>query len=218
MFLVYTCSLLAPPVHSSPVIVPLLSQLPANPIEDPADWAWGQHPLNGLGYKARDGLTVEVCLANPAMVNTAKCDLPLDVCLANPQYLSSIGCSGNDLPDLPLDVSLTYPELLTRSACSGLDLPLEACLANPAVLTKPSCAGNKYPLDVCLDNPPLLSQPSCSDNLSGSVCAQNPAITLIPTCSGALAGYQPSLFECVDNKEALCSLNLCEKHQFVVKC
>ena len=108
--------------------------------------------------------------------------------------------------------------LLTRPACSGHDLPLEACLANPELLTKPSCAGNKYPLDVCLDNTQLLSQPSCSDNLSGSVCAQNPDITLIPACSGALEGYQPSLFECVDNKDALCSLKLCEKHKFVVKC
>ena len=174
VFLVYTCSLFAPLIHSSPVLVPLLSQLPSNPIEDPADWAWGQHPLNGLGYKARDGLTIEVCLANPAMVNTAKCVLPLDVCLANPQHLSSVGCSGNDLPDLSLDLCLEYPKLLTRRACSG--------------------------------------------SLTASVCAQNSAITLIPACSGALAGYQPSLFECVDNKEALCSLNLCEKHQFVVKC
>ena len=112
-------TLLVLQVHSSPLLVPLASKLPANPIEDPADCAWGQHPANGLGYKAKNSLTVEVCLANPAMVNTAKCVLPLDVCLANPQHLSSIGCSGNDLPDLPLDVCLAYPELLTRPACSG---------------------------------------------------------------------------------------------------
>merc|ERR1712036_99951 len=80
------------------------------------DWAWGQHPDEGLGYKAKDSLSVSVCLANPAMVNTAKCVLPLDVCLANPQHLSSLGCSGHDLP-------------------------LEACLDNPSLLTKPSCAG-----------------------------------------------------------------------------
>merc|ERR1712038_466984 len=130
------------------------------------------------------------------MVNTAKCVLPLDVCLDNPQHLSSLGCSGNQLPDLPLDVCLAYPELLTRPACSD----------------------NKYSLDVCLATPLLLSQPACEDNFSGSACAQNPSITLLPACSGALEGYQPSLFECVDNKEALCSLKLCEKHQFVVKC
>eukprot|EP00090_Calanus_glacialis_P027143 TRINITY_DN4271_c0_g1_i4.p1 TRINITY_DN4271_c0_g1~~TRINITY_DN4271_c0_g1_i4.p1 ORF type:complete len:177 (+),score=33.27 TRINITY_DN4271_c0_g1_i4:97-627(+) len=154
-------------LQSSPLLVPLASKLPANPIEDPADWAWGQHPSNGLGYKAKNSLTVEVCLANPAMVNTAKCVLPLDVCLANPQHLSSLGCSGN-----------------------------------------------KYPLDVCLDNTQLLSQPSCSDNLSGSVCAQNPDITLIPACSGALADYEPTLPECMTNKKALCSLDLCGSFEF----
>ena len=105
--------------QSSPLLVPLKSQLPAEPIEDPADWAWGLHPDNGLDYKARDNLEVSVCLANPEMINTAKCSLPLQVCLDNPQYLASLGCSGNDLPPLPLDICLTYPELLTFQACSG---------------------------------------------------------------------------------------------------
>merc|ERR1712117_177565 len=140
-------------VLTTHVFVPLKSQYPSNPIEDPQTWAWAQHPDNGLGYKARDNLEVSVCLANPAMINTAKCNLPLDVCLANPQYLSSLGCSGNDLPPLSLDICLTYPELLT-----------------------------------------------------------------FPACSDALQGYQPTLFECQDNKEQLCSLNLCEKHEFIVKC
>ena len=80
--------------------MPLKSRLPDNPIEDPADWAWGLHPDNGLDYKARDNLEVSVCLANPEMINTAKCSLPLQVCLDNPQYLYSLGCAGNDLPPL----------------------------------------------------------------------------------------------------------------------
>ena len=105
-----------------PAFVPLKSQYPASPIEDPADWAWGLHPDNGLDYKARDNLEVSVCLANPEMINTAKCSLPLQVCLDNPQYLASLGCSGNDLPPLPLDICLTYPELLTFQACSGQSL------------------------------------------------------------------------------------------------
>ena len=129
------------PVLSTPVFVPLKSQYPSNPIEDPQTWAWGQHPDNGLGYKARDNLEVSVCLANPAMINTAKCNLPLDVCLANPQYLSSLGCSGNDLPPLSLDICLTYPELLTFPACSGHSLSIDVCLDNPSLLTRPSCSG-----------------------------------------------------------------------------
>ena len=72
----------------SPVQVILQSKLPTDPIEDPNTWAWGLHPDNGLDYKARDNLEVSVCLANPEMINTAKCSLPLQVCLDNPQYLS----------------------------------------------------------------------------------------------------------------------------------
>merc|ERR1712203_1272922 len=34
--------------------VQLVSLLPAQPIEPPESWAWGQHP-NGLGYKAKNG-------------------------------------------------------------------------------------------------------------------------------------------------------------------
>ena len=81
----------------------LQSLLPLEPIEDPAIWAWGLHPDNGLDYKAKDGLTVEVCLDNPQLINTAKCSLPLDVCLANPQYIAQIGCAGqrDSLPPLP---------------------------------------------------------------------------------------------------------------------
>merc|ERR1711997_1230996 len=102
-------------VLSSPVFVDLQSEYPANPIEDPQSWAWGQHPDRGLGYKAKDNLEVEVCLANPSYINTAKCNLPLDVCLANPQYLSSLGCSGNKYS---LDVCLQYPEILGERSCA----------------------------------------------------------------------------------------------------
>ena len=47
-------------ILQSPVQVILKSQLPASPIEDPASWAWGLHPDNGLDYKARDSLSLEV--------------------------------------------------------------------------------------------------------------------------------------------------------------
>ena len=70
----------------------LQSKLPANPIEDPPTWAWGLHPDNGLDYKAKDSLSLEVCLANPELINTAKCKLPLDLCLSNPEYTPLVGC------------------------------------------------------------------------------------------------------------------------------
>ena len=40
--------------QSSPLLVPLKSKLPSEPIENPADWAWGLHPDNGLDYSAKE--------------------------------------------------------------------------------------------------------------------------------------------------------------------
>ena len=42
----------------------LRSSLPAEPIEDPSAWAWGNHP-NGVGYKATNDLLYTTCLATP---------------------------------------------------------------------------------------------------------------------------------------------------------
>ena len=102
----------------SPVQVSLKSQLPASPIEDPETWAWGLHPDNGLDYKAKDSLSVEVCLANPDLINTAKCSLPRDLCLSNAEFTPLVGCSGHSLP---LSVCVSNPVLTTRDSCAGLD-------------------------------------------------------------------------------------------------
>ena len=64
----------------------------------------------------------------------------------------------------------------------------------------------------------ILTRSQCESQLSGSVCASNKEITLSPACQPLLQSYQPTLFQCSDNKEILCGLNLCEKHQFIVKC
>ena len=100
----------------SPVQVRLQSKIPDNPIEDPASWAWGLHPDNGLDYKARDSLSLEVCLANPDLINTAKCKLPRDLCLSNSEYTPLVGCSGHKFP---LDVCIRNPILTTRDNCAG---------------------------------------------------------------------------------------------------
>ena len=105
-------------VLSSPVQVSLKSQLPASPIEDPETWAWGLHPDNGLDYKAKDSLSVEVCLANPELIDTAKCSLPRDLCLSNAEFTPLVGCSGHSLP---LSVCVSNPVLTTRDSCAGLD-------------------------------------------------------------------------------------------------
>ena len=44
--------LLLPCLLAAPQL-PLQSRIPDRPIEDPAAWAWGRHPRNGFGYKAK---------------------------------------------------------------------------------------------------------------------------------------------------------------------
>merc|ERR1712083_1266999 len=175
-----------------PMPIELKSQLPANPIEDPPSWAWGRHPRNGFGYKAKDSLAVEVCLANPALVDTAKCKLPLDVCLDNPSLLPLLGCSGNQYP-------------------------VETCTSMPSRLSLTSCDFT-FPLSTCTANPQLFTLPQCSANLTPQLCASTPSITRLAACTAALVGYEATLFDCQDNKEILCSLNMCEKHEFLVEC
>merc|ERR1712037_177158 len=141
----------------------LRSQLPEKPIENPANWAWGQHPRNGLGYNAKDDLELEVCLANPHMIATPKCKVPLDICLDNPEWLPLVGCSAHHT---------------TFGA-----FPLDACLAYPTLLTKPACQGNEYPLETCLAYPTLLTKPVCQANLTPQLCASTPSITRLAACT-----------------------------------
>ena len=124
----------------------LQSLLPLEPIEEPPTWAWANHPRQGFSYKAKDSLSVEVCLENPKLIATAKCQLPLDVCLANPQYISQVGCSGqlDNLPPLSLDVCITFIELITLPACSGNKYSLDICAQNPSLLTTSSCTGEAF--------------------------------------------------------------------------
>merc|ERR1712051_490940 len=145
----------------------LRSQLPEKPIENPANWAWGQHPRNGLGYNAKDDLELEVCLANPHMIATPKCKIPLDICLDNPQWLPLVGCSAHHT---------TF---------------------------------GAFPLDACLAYPTLLTKPACQANLTPQLCASTPSITRLAACTASLVGYEATLFDCQDNKDILCSLNMC---------
>merc|ERR1712051_805464 len=118
----------------------LRSQLPEKPIENPANWAWGQHPRNGLGYNAKDDLELEVCLANPQMIATPKCKIPLDICLDNPQWLPLVGCSAHHTTfgAFPLDACLAYPTLLTKPACQA-NLTPQLCASTPSITRLAAC-------------------------------------------------------------------------------
>ena len=101
----------------SPFQVSLQSQLLASPIEGRETCAWGLHPDNGLEHKARDSLSVEVCLANPDLINVNKCSLPLS----------------------PLSVCVSNPGLTTRDSCAGLDnkYPSDVCANFPSCTANP---------------------------------------------------------------------------------
>merc|ERR1711976_796146 len=195
----------------------LQSLLPLEPIEEPPTWSWANHPRRGFSYKSKDGLSVEVCLENPKLIDTARCNLPLDVCLANPQYISSVGCSGNTYP---VDICLQYPATLTMPPCA-YPFPVDTCAKNTFLLDTSKYANQcnfEFPLKVCMANTQLFSRTQCRSHVSGSVCASNPEITNEDFCLEKLKRYQPTLFECSDNKVNLCKLKLCDKHQFIVKC
>merc|ERR1711988_451899 len=140
----------------SPATGVLRSQYPEKPIENPADWAWGQHPRNGLGYNAKDDLELEVCLANPNMIATPKCKIPLDICLENPEWLPLVGCSGEGLP---LQVCLDFPKLLTSPACEA-NLTPQLCASTPSITRLAACTtalvGYEATLFDCQDNKEIL--------------------------------------------------------------
>ena len=94
---------------------------------------------------------------------------------------------------------------------------MRECVKSPLLLDSAQC-DFEFPKAACDASPELYTRPQCRAQLSGPVCASTPAITMEPFCERHLAGYQPTLFECSDNKQNLCQLNLCEKHQFIVKC
>merc|ERR1711868_39150 len=138
---------------SSPVQVTLQSKLPENPIESPDTWAWGLHPDNGLDYKARDSLSVEVCLDNPSLINTAKCKLPLDLCLSRPEFTALVGCSGHN--KYPLEVCEKFPQLFSQPSCSD-NLNAGACAKVSSLTLTPECksllSGYQPSLFECQDN------------------------------------------------------------------
>ena len=54
----------------------------------------GRTSVEFATFFSSNNIKPQVCLANPALVDTAKCKLPLDVCLDNPSLLPLLGCSG----------------------------------------------------------------------------------------------------------------------------
>merc|ERR1712083_83866 len=130
------------------------------------------------------------------------------------------GLGYNAKDDLELEVCLANPNMIATPKCK---IPLDICLANPEWLPLVGCSAHyntfgAFPLDACLAFPTLLTKPACQANLTPQLCASTPSITRLAACTTALVGYEATLFDCQDNKEILCSLNMCDKHAFLVKC
>ena len=190
-------------------------------------------PRNGLGYKAKDNLELEVCLANPHMIATAKCKIPLDLCLENPEWLPLVGCSGEGYPR---QVCLDFPNLITSPACQGQNCTsLALSDLSPSSLHSFLCTtltNSPHQLTtVCmehflwkfaLDFPPSYQNLHVKVSLFSSFtvrrCTHYLIFNLRTSLAAALDGYEATLFDCQDNKEFFCSRNMCEKHQFIVKC
>ena len=77
-----------------PQEVVLVSSLPPDPIEPPPTWAWGEHP-NGLGYKAKNGLSVAQCLVSPQLASSVLCrnaEVTVFDCANNPPVQKTALC------------------------------------------------------------------------------------------------------------------------------
>ena len=163
---------------------------------------------NGLGYKAKDNLELEVCLANPHMIATAKCKLPLDLCLENPEWLPLVGCSGEGYPR---QVCLDFPNLITSPACQGQNCtssvlssftPLSPfyLLSHLDESSPPAhhSVFGAFSLEICLRFPSLLPKPACQGQSSKLCSLQGGGkshvlklfdlSTFFDSCSGWLRG------------------------------
>ena len=181
-------------------------------------------------------MELEVCLSNPHMIATAKCKIPLDICLDNPDWLPLVGCSGEGYPR---QVCLDFPNLITSPACEGQNCtssvlssysftsPFLYLLFVPPwpilPTSSPQCIWRFF-----FGNLPQISLPPPKTCMSRSVffsfftvrhwCTHYLIFNLSISLTAALDGYEATLFDCQDNKEFFCSRNMCEKHQFIVKC
>merc|ERR1712200_10692 len=128
---VFVLSSVAALANALPQQINLISKLPDKPIEDPAEWAWGEHPKNGFGFKARNSLTIEQCILNPSTAGTVHCrdydyTFPVDICIEYPAIAGTKPCQGN-----------TYP----AEGCAGIQYPADVCASSIQYALLEGCAG-----------------------------------------------------------------------------
>merc|ERR1711860_172672 len=136
---VFVLSSVAALANALPQQINLISKLPDKPIEDPAEWAWGEHPKNGFGFKARNGLSVEQCLKNPKYIKTPACKFPAEVCIEFPEYASLAVCAGNTYPAEVCASSIQFA-LLEGCAGAAEEVTLFQCSKNKEVCNSKLCS------------------------------------------------------------------------------
>jgi len=135
---VFVLSSVAALANALPQQINLISKLPDKPIEDPAEWAWGEHPKNGFGFKARNGLSVEQCLKNPKYIKTPACKFPAEVCIEFPEYASLAVCAGNTYP---AEVCASSIQFALLEGCAGAadEITFLQCVSDGAVCRAKIC-------------------------------------------------------------------------------
>ncbi|XP_023347706.1 uncharacterized protein LOC111716481 isoform X2 [Eurytemora carolleeae] len=198
VFLIVSSVILA--TQSFPQIK-LQSLLPVDPIEEFDTWAWGEHP-NGLGYKARNGLSVDQCLKNPHLIDTPACKFPAKLCMDVPEYATKQACAGNQYP---AEFCATDIRIALLEGCAGNQIPAEFCATDIKIALLEGCADALYPKEFCVANPVLVSAKGCQKYLA-DICSLDVKLALSPPCADAT---YPKDF-CVGNP-VLISAKGCEK-------
>jgi len=196
-------------VQSFPQNVQLLSKVPSEPIEDPNSWAWGRHPKNGYGYKARNSLTLQQCKDNPETAGTVQCD----------RYDYSY----------PLELCISMPRLAPLKVCEDADFPKDFCVSNAAKMIKVNgckpflndlctndvslavsadCADAEFPKDFCVSNAVKMIKVKGCASYKTDLCTADISLALSSDCAGAAADV--TFFQCTSDP-AVCRSTICEK-------
>jgi len=200
---VFFLSTFALAVQSFPQNVQLLSKVPSEPIEDPNSWAWGRHPKNGYGYKARNTLTVDQCLKNRHLVDTPQCSFPAQLCIDNPEFIPLKACDGKG--PYPAEVCTLSLQIALLEGCKDADFPKDFCVSNAAKMIKVNgckpylidlcttdvslavsddCADAEFPKDFCVSNAVKMIKVKGCASYKTDLCTADISLALSSDCAG----------------------------------
>ncbi|XP_023347710.1 uncharacterized protein LOC111716481 isoform X6 [Eurytemora carolleeae] len=176
VFLIVSSVILA--TQSFPQIK-LQSLLPVDPIEEFDTWAWGEHP-NGLGYKARNGLSVDQCLKNPHLIDTPACKFPAKLCMDVPEYATKQACADALYPK---EFCVANPVLVSAKGCQKY--LADICSLDVKLALSPPCADVLYPKKFCMSSPVLVSEKRCHKILLclSDICSLDVKLATSPPCT-----------------------------------